>query len=399
MGNKRILLCVTGGIAAYKAIDLASQLCKSGYDVKCVFTENALRFVQAASFAAITHNSTHQSLFDDSDPIVHISLADWADMVVIAPATANVIAKAAHGIADDLLSTMLVAHTKPMLIVPAMNVHMFLSASTQHNLQILKERKHHILQPSTGMLACGYSGQGKYPPNEEIIAAIATYLDYGEDLAGKKVLVTAGSTIEAIDPMRFLSNRSSGKMGLALARALALRGAEVHLIHGHIETLPPHYLAELVHTESADEMYAAVMSRFAKMDWIIKCAAVADYKPESSSSTKLPKSESHPLILVATPDILLELGTKKLPHQKLIGFAAQTDDLISKGLEKYNRKHLDMICINNIAVAGSDNSEITVLGKLPEIPRLSKNTELNTTTMKGSKLALANKIIDLVKSL
>ena len=399
MAKKRILLCVTGGIAAYKAIDLASQLYKYGYEVKCVFTENALRFVQATSFAAITHNTIHQGLFDDPDPIVHISLADWADLVVIAPATANIIAKAAHGIGDDLLSTLLIAHTKPLLVVPAMNVHMFVSAANQANLQTLKDRKHHILQPSTGMLACGYTGEGKYPPNEEIVAAIETYLSYGEDLAGKKVMVTAGATLEAIDPMRFISNRSSGKMGLALARALALRGAEVYLIHGHIEAPPPHYLEEAVYTESADEMYAAVMSRFANMDWIIKCAAVADYKPEHISNTKLPKTESNSLKLVATPDILQELGNKKQPQQKLIGFAAQTDDLINKGLDKLKRKKLDMICINNISVAGADVSEITVIGKLPEIPMLPENKKLNGITIKGSKLALAHEIIDLVKTL
>ncbi len=226
MPKTRILLGVTGGIAAYKAIDLASRLYKLGYEVKCVLTNNALQFVRPASFAAITHNSIHLNMFDDPDPVVHISLADWADIIVIAPATANIIAKAAHGIGDDLLSTILLAHVKPVLFVPAMNVHMLEAAPTQENLTTLKSRKHHILQPSSGMLACGYEGLGKYPPNEEVVAAINTYLHYQEDLSGTKVLITAGATIEAIDPMRFISNRSSGKMGLALARAMALRGAE-----------------------------------------------------------------------------------------------------------------------------------------------------------------------------
>lgn len=399
MQKIKILLCVTGGIAAYKAIDLASRLYKQGYEIKCVLTENAMQFVRPASFVAITHNSIHLNMFEDADPVVHISLADWADLVVIAPATANIIAKAAHGIADDLLSTLLLAHTKPILFVPAMNVHMLESCATQENLNTLKARKHHILQPGKGMLACGYEGLGKYPPNEEVMAAIYTYLQYQEDLKGKKVLITAGATIEAIDPMRFISNRSSGKMGLALARAMALRGAEVHLVYGHVEAPLPHYLAETVFTESAEAMREAVVSRFAAMDWIIKCAAVADYKPASQAINKLPKNQEHCLNLVSTPDILQELGDRKLPHQKLIGFAAQTDDLTSKGLDKYQRKHLDMICVNHIKTAGADDSEITVIGKLPNQAWLPEASELNYTNITGSKLSLAHSIADLIKTL
>ncbi|PKN72233.1 MAG: bifunctional phosphopantothenoylcysteine decarboxylase/phosphopantothenate--cysteine ligase CoaBC [Candidatus Cloacimonetes bacterium HGW-Cloacimonetes-3] len=399
MPKTRILLGVTGGIAAFKAIDLASKLYKLGYEVKCVLTENALQFVRPASFAAITHNSIHLNMFNDPDPIVHISLADWADIIVVAPATANIIAKAAHGIGDDLLSTIFLAHTKPILFVPAMNVHMLESAPTQDNLTILKHRKHHILQPSSGMLACGYEGQGKYPPNEEIVAAINTFLNYQNDLSGTKVLITAGATIEAIDPMRFISNRSSGKMGLALARALALRGAEVCLVYGHIEATIPHYLTETIFAESADSMREAVLSRYKDVDWIIKCAAVADYKPLTASTSKLPKCELNCIDLISTPDILQELGTLKLPHQKLIGFAAQTDDLLDKALDKYKRKNLDMICVNNIEVAGSDDSEITLIGKLPGQASLPEAPELSYLTINGNKFSLAHRIVDNVKTL
>ncbi|HNX38887.1 MAG TPA: bifunctional phosphopantothenoylcysteine decarboxylase/phosphopantothenate--cysteine ligase CoaBC, partial [Candidatus Cloacimonadota bacterium] len=237
--DRKILLCVSGGIAAYKAIDLVSRLTKQGASVRTIMTEGALKFVSPINFAALSGEAVHTSLFEDSDPIPHISLADWADLLVVAPATANVLAKAAHGISDDLLSATLLAHNKPVLFVPAMNVHMYENAATQDNIKILKARGHHVLEPDSGMLACGYEGKGKYPPNEEIVFAIETYLEHVQDCKGLKVLVTAGACEEAIDPMRFITNRSSGKMGLAIARAFSLRGAEVDLLFAGIDQAVP----------------------------------------------------------------------------------------------------------------------------------------------------------------
>jgi len=388
--KKRILLCVCGGIAAYKAIDLASLLVRQGYEVRSILTKGALEFVSSLNFSAITSNPAHTNLFEDSDPIPHIRLAEWADLVVVAPATANIIAKAANGISDDLLTATLLAHRKPVIFFPAMNVYMFENAATQANLLVLENRGHFIMPPETGRLACGYVGKGKYPPNPEILAAIETNLNHALDLKGKQVLVTAGATIEAIDPMRYISNRSSGKMGLALARALSLRGAEVTLVHANLSLPLPHYLRETISVESATEMEKAVLERADKMDWIIKCAAVADYTPQKASKAKLPKEKELLLTLIQTPDILAELGKLKKAGQLLIGFAAQSEDDPAKALDKLKRKNLDMICQNNIRVAGKDNSEITLIKKMmPEEP----------IYLKGDKFELAHKLIDVVNTL
>lgn len=399
MIKQKVLLCVTGGIAAYKAIDLASSLNQQGFEVQCVLSRNALQFVGALSFRAITHNPVHVDMFDDADPIVHISLADWADIIVVAPASANVIAKAAHGIADDLISTLLLAHTKPVLYVPAMNVHMWEAAATQENVATLKQRQNHILLPESGMLACGYTGRGKYPQNPEIVFAIRTYLSHSQDLAGKHVLITAGATLESIDPMRYISNHSSGKMGLAIARAFALRGASVSLVYANINTGIPHYLYKAIPCISAKQMHSVVSSEAPHSDIIIMCAAVADYRPESISDIKLPKEEAIKLSLVSTPDILKELGEHKQAHQKLIGFAAQSDELIPKAIDKLKRKHLDMICVNNIDVAGKDNSELFIIAKLPNKPRLSEDQNLNIITCNGSKFEVAHSIADAILEL
>lgn len=361
----KILLCVSGCIAAYKAIELASMLNKAGFKVKTVLTENATRFVTPLNFAAITGESVHTAMFGDADPIPHINLADWAKMVVIAPATANIIAKAAHGLADDLLSSILLAHTRPRLWVPAMNVKMYENPATQANLALLKSRGDLVLEPATGMLACGYEGKGKYPPNLEVMSAISCYLEYERDLEGIRVLVTAGATEEAIDPMRKITNNSSGKMGMALCRALALRGAEVSLVHGRLQVPVPYYLKEVVPAFDVDTMYREVMSRQQDNDWIIKCAAVSDFKPLNPTDKKITKSKSLSLELVATPDILFQLGKNKPAGQKLIGFAAQTHDLIKNASEKLKKKKLDMIVANPIYVAGSDDTQIAII-KAPD---------------------------------
>lgn len=359
--DKKILLCVSGGIAAYKAIDLASRLIKSGCEVKTVITSNALRFVSGQNFAAITHNSVHSSLWEDADPIPHISLADWADMIVVAPATANILAKAASGIADDLLSSLLLAHTKAVLFVPAMNVNMYLHPATQANITSLKQLGNHVLEPLTGMLACGYEGQGKYPPNEEVLFALRCYLEYPANLQGKRVLVTAGATAEAIDPMRMISNRSSGKMGLAIARIYALRGAQVTLVHGLSTEKIPYYLHQAIFTPSVREMYEQVIRLAPVQDIIVKCAAVSDFRPVQASAQKIKKGSKLSLELVATEDILAQLGKLKAKKQKLVGFAAETEKLVEHALDKLKRKNLDLICVNHLDKAGADDTTLTLI--------------------------------------
>lgn len=357
----RILLCVSGGIAAYKAIELASMLYKAGYELRTVLTENATKFVSPLNFAAITHSNVHSSLWEDSDPIPHITLADWADLVVVAPATANAIAKAAHGLADDLFSSLLLAHQKPVLWLPAMNVHMFENPIVQQNLALLSARGDHILSPASGLLACGYEGQGKYPPNIDVMHAISCYLKRGEDLHGIRVLVTAGGTAEAIDPMRIISNRSSGKMGIALARALALRGAQVSLVYANISVDLPHLMHQSIKVNTVDEMYAAVMSLAAEMEWIIKCAAVSDFKPSLSSTHKIKKGQALSLELIPTPDILAQLGKLKPAKQKLIGFAAETQELFSHAQAKLHSKNLDLIVANHLDNATSETNAIYLI--------------------------------------
>ena len=384
---RKILLCVSGGIAAFKAIDLASQLSKTGAEIKTIMTDGALEFVSPLNCSAITQGSVHSSLFHDADPIPHISLADWAELIVVAPATANVMAKAAHGISDDLLSATLLAHTKPILFAPAMNVHMYENPATQANLQILKDRGHLILAPDSGRLACGYTGQGKFPPVEEVLAAIKLYLDYKQDLKGIKVLLTAGACIEEIDPMRCITNRSSGKMGMALARALYLRGAELTLIHGHLETIIPYYIKKVIKAESAAEMDSAINKESAAQEWIIMCAAVSDYKPQSKATDKIKKGKDLCLNLIQTTDILAGLGKKKALGQILIGFAAETQDLETNARIKLEKKNLDLIAVNHLRVAGQDATTIQII------------TPKSSTNLEGDKFTVALGLIDAIKNL
>lgn len=389
----KILLCVSGGIAAYKAIDLASMLQKQGYQIRTILTDGAREFVSPINFSAITHGSVHTSLFEDSDPIPHINLADWADLLIVAPATANIIAKAAHGLSDDLLSATLLAHTKPVLWIPAMNVNMYANPATQDNLGILKKRGHFVLEPMTGMLACGYEGKGKYPPNEEVLYAIRQYLCYGKDLIGKRILLTAGASIEAIDPMRSITNRSSGKMGLALARAFALRGADVTLVYASVMGTIPYYLKEAIYAPSVMEMYEAVMQRKNDADWIVKCAAVSDYKPRETATNKIKKDDSPEakdltIVLSPTIDILKALGQDKGRDQLLIGFAAETENLDENATLKLQKKNLDMIVVNHLQNAGSDDNSIRMHWK-----------NGHSETHSGDKFALANLIIDQIKVL
>jgi phosphopantothenoylcysteine decarboxylase/phosphopantothenate--cysteine ligase len=386
MKNK-ILLCVTGGIAAYKAIDLASQLIKQGYEVKTVLTKNALEFVTELNFKAITKNTVHTEMFAYTDPIPHISLADWADLVVIAPSTANMMAKAAHGIADDLMSTVLLAHTFPKLWIPAMNVHMYDNPATQSNIGTLMSRGDFVLEPVSGLLACGYEGKGKFPPVEEVINAIKTYLNHTQDLKGKKVLITAGGTAEMIDPMRQITNRSSGKMGLALARAAALRGAEVYLVYANITVALPYYLKDATRAVTVDEMDKAVQKLFPKMDIVIMAAAVSDFAPVTNSKEKIKKQKELTLELKQTKDILAELGLKKKPKQKLIGFAAETENLLNNAKAKLKNKNLEMIVANLLNVSGMDDTEVTLI------------SQKKSVSLKADKFTVAHLILDAVKSL
>ncbi|PKN75575.1 MAG: bifunctional phosphopantothenoylcysteine decarboxylase/phosphopantothenate--cysteine ligase CoaBC [Candidatus Cloacimonetes bacterium HGW-Cloacimonetes-2] len=385
--DKKVLLGVSGGIAAYKAIELASMLYKSGAQIKTIMTDSARELVSAVNFSAITHGTVHHSQFHDSDPIPHINLADWADIVVIAPATANIMAKAANGIADDLLSSTLLACTSPILWIPAMNVHMYDNLATQDNIAILRKRGHFVLKPATGLLACGYDGKGKYPPNQEVIAAIKTYLHYGYDLSGKKILVTAGACSEDIDPMRCITNKSSGMTGLSIARAASLRGAEVSLVYADIKDEIPYHLSMAILAKSSADMHKAVVELATNHDTIIMCAAVSDYKPLEVAQSKIKKGNDISLDLIQTVDILKEVSKRRTSGQKIIGFAAETDQIEENAREKLSRKQLDLIVANDLVVAGKDHSEQIFIS----------NTD--TIKEKGDKFTLAHKLLDRINKL
>ncbi len=383
--NKKILLCVTGGIAAYKAVDLASRLTKAGAIVKVILTKNACEFINPLTFKAITHQSVSVELFNLEVPIEHISLADWADIVVIAPATANIIGKVASGIADDLLSTTIMATSSPVLFVPAMNVKMYQNPITQANISKLMDYGYFFMEPEKGLLACGYEGKGRFPKVEEIVFYIKSYLKYKCDFLNKKILVTAGACQEAIDPMRFITNYSSGKMGLAIARAAHIRGAKVYLIYADIDIEIPYYLSDSSKkTLSAEKMYFAVTEAFANIDITFMSAAVADYKVENINKEKMKKKGDLTLKLVRTKDILAEIGKRKSESQLLIGFAAESENIKENAYKKLVKKNLNFIAANNISVSGKDNTKIHFISKETE-------DELN-----GDKFEVANSMLDIV---
>ncbi len=383
--NKKILLGITGGIAAYKVIDLASKLTKTGAVVKTIMTSHASEFISPITLRAITHQTVSTKMFDPQSEIEHITLADWADIFVIAPATANILGKAANGIANDLLSTTILATTAPILFVPAMNVHMYENPVLRSNLVKLQKFGYFLMEPEIGKLACGYEGKGRYPRNEDIIDHIRTFLRYQKDLVGNSLLITAGANQENIDPMRFISNLSSGKMGLALAKAAAIRGAQVKLIYGKIsETIPSYIVAEK--KESAQEMHKAVITAVKNFKAIIMAAAVADFTPSQIAKKKIKKADNLTLNLQRTTDILAELGKNK--KQKLIGFAAESDDLVQNAQKKLQEKNLDLIIANNLKNAGKSKTTIKIINKNLEILEYS-----------GEKFAVAHKILDEVKKL
>ena len=348
--EKTVLLCVTGCIAAYKSCEILRLLQKAGYRVKVLMTEHATQFVGPTTFRALTHEKVAIGLFDDpEDPIHHISLAQEADVVLVAPATANCIAKMAHGIADDLMSTTLLATKAPILIAPAMNSGMWSAAATQENVEVLKSRGVHFVQPDSGYLACGDIGSGRLPTPEAIADATCSLLQGSTDLVGEHVLITAGPTHEPIDPVRYIANRSSGKMGLELARAARDRGANVTLIAGPIE-LPIPAGIETIHVQTASQMYNAAVKAFGRSTIAILAAAVADYTPSAPSDHKLKKAvdpiDSIPLI--QTQDILAELSSNK-EDRIVIGFAAETNDVMDYAVAKLKRKGCDAIVANDVS--------------------------------------------------
>ena len=354
--KKTVVLCVTGGIACYKSAMLASLLVKRGYDVEVVMTRNATEFIGPHTFDSLTHNRTMVDTFDRNfqNHVEHVALADKADLLIVAPATTNVLAKAAHGIADDMLTTTILACSCPKLAAPAMNTRMYENPVTQDNLETLRRYGWQVIEPKSGRLACGAVGMGKMPEPEELLEAVDHAVRYEKDLAGLRLLVTAGPTREALDPVRFLSNHSSGKMGYAVARAASDRGAEVTLVTGPTALKPPAFV-ETVEVTSAQEMFDAVTRRAQEQDIIVKAAAVADYRPAEYSENKLKKGEGDPLSLPLerTRDILLWLGEHKKPGQFLCGFSMETERLLENSRKKLKKKNLDMVAANSLNEAGA----------------------------------------------
>lgn len=371
--NKNVILCISGGIAAYKIPNLASMLVKQGCNVNVIMTENATKFITENTFEALTSNKCIVDTFDRNHPfeIKHISLANSADYVLVAPATANVIGKIANGIADDMLTTTILACKCPVAIAPAMNVNMYENAIVQDNIKKLKKFGYTIIAPKTGYLACKATGKGKMPEPDELYSYIERELAFEKDLDGVKVLVTAGPTTEPIDPVRYISNKSSGKMGYAIAKAAMLRGAEVTLISGRcsLESVP---FIKTINITTAEEMFNAVSSYSAEQDIIIKAAAVADYTPESFSSEKIKKSDDDLSInLRRTQDILKYLGEHRKENQVLCGFAMETQNMVENARKKLESKNVDIIAANNVKVSGAgfenDTNVLTLITKNDEI--------------------------------
>lgn len=381
LNGKTVLLGVSGGIAAYKSAALASMLKKLHADVHVLMTENATQFITPVTFESLTGNKCVVDTFDRNFQfnIQHISLAKRADAVLVAPATANVLAKFAHGLADDMLTTTVLACTCPKIVAPAMNTRMYENPITQDNLQTLRKYGFTVIEPATGHLACGDTGAGKMPEPEELCDWLLQAIQCEKDLVGKKILVTAGPTREALDPVRYLTNRSSGKMGYAVAKAAVRRGAEVTLVTGPTE-LPPPRFCTVVPVTSAADMFEAVTSRSDQMDVIIKAAAVADYTPLEVAGDKIKKSDTDLSIpLARTKDILGWLGEHKKPGQFLCGFSMETRDMLENSRKKLQKKNLDLIAANNVKVPGAgfsgDTNVLTLIAPdlEEELPLLSKD--------------------------
>lgn len=377
-----VLLGVTGGIAAYKAADIVSRLIKQDVNVDVIMTKYAQEFITPMTFQSLSGNKTVTDMFDTSfrPDIEHISLAKKADVILIAPATANIIAKIAHGIADDMLTTVVLASKAKLIIAPAMNTVMYEAEVTQNNIKTLKERGVIVIDPVEGLLACNDLGRGKMEEPENIVEAVLYHLTCSRDLEGKKVLITAGPTRESIDPVRFITNRSTGKMGYEMAREAKRRGADVTLVSGRVNLKAP-YGVNLINIESAQDMYEEVMKRAGESDIIIKSAAVADYTPQNKSYIKIKKQSGDIKIeLERTHDILFEVGQAKTDQQILVGFAAETNDVIENAKSKMQRKNLDFIIANDVkkegAGFGTDTNIVTIIprqGEIEPLPVMKKS--------------------------
>ena len=380
LSGKHIVLGVTGSIAAYKIASLASLLKKQHADITVIMTQNATNFINSITFETLTGNKCLVDTFDRNFnySVEHVALAKLADVFLVAPATANVMAKAACGLADDMLTTTLLACTCPKIFAPAMNTRMYRNPVTQHNIQVLKDYGMEVIDPASGYLACGDTGEGKMP-EVEVLAEFIYRAITPQDLAGRKVLVTAGPTQEAIDPVRMLTNHSSGKMGYAIARAASLRGAQVTLVSGKTALTPPIF-AETVDVVSAEDMYREVTARAAEQDIIVKAAAVADYRPKTVADHKLKKKDGELFIeLERTKDILAELGANKRPGQVLCGFSMETEDMVKNSRAKLKKKNLDLIAANNVKQEGAgfagDTNIVTIIDGegAEELPLMSKD--------------------------
>lgn len=378
--GKTVVLGVTGSIAAYKIANLASMLIKQHCDVHVIMTENATNFINPITFETLTNNKCLVETFDRNFQfhVAHVSLAQKADLMLIAPASANIIAKLAHGIADDMLSTTALACNAPILVSPAMNTRMYENAITQDNIETLRKYNFTIIEPDTGMLACRDVGAGKMPSETVLMDYILKEIACEKDLYGKRILITAGPTREAIDPVRFISNHSTGKMGYAIAKRAMLRGAEVTLVTGPVSLTPPPFV-NVISIDSAKDMFEAVTSLAEEQDMIIKSAAVADYTPETVADQKIKKKDGDMSIpLTRTQDILSYLGSHKKEGQLLCGFSMETENMLENSRQKLAKKNADMIVANNLRDAGAgfgtDTNVVTMITKDNEVelPLLSK---------------------------
>ncbi len=378
--GKTVVVGVCGGIAAYKVVDVVSRLRKLEADVYVIMTRNAAKFVTPLTFRSISHNPVVADMFDEPETfdIKHISLAEKADLMIIAPASANIIGKIAAGLADDMLTTTVMATKAPVLFVPSMNTNMYENPIVKENMALLMKLGYHFVEPDTGMLACGVSGKGRLPEPENIVCRAADILNPIRDLQGVKVLITAGPTREAIDPVRYISNHSSGKMGYAIAEAALKRGAAVKLISGPVNLHKPEK-ADIINVVTAEEMYENVLSNYEESDVVVMAAAVADYRCANISGKKIKKTGGNiSLELIKTHDIAMEIGKVK-GKRILVGFSAETDDLINNAKLKMKSKNLDMIVANDITKEGAgfntDTNIVTLIGydgSIKELPKMSK---------------------------
>ena len=394
LSGKTILLGVTGGIAAYKAAALASALVKQHAAVEVVMTEHATKFIAPLTFEQLTGRRTMVDTFDRnfSHQVEHIALAERTDLVLIAPATANVCAKLAHGLADDMLTTTVLACTCPKLIAPAMNTHMYENPVTQDNLETLRRYGWEVIAPASGRLACGSVGAGKLPEPELLLEHILRAAALPHDLGGLRVLVTAGPTQEALDPVRYLTNHSTGKMGYAIARMAMMRGARVTLISGPTALTPPPFV-EVVPVVSAQDMFDAVAARCEQADLIFKAAAVADYTPLTRAEDKVKKQDGElSLPLKRTADILAYVGEHRRPGQVICGFSMETQNMLENSRAKLEKKRVDMICANNLKVEGAgfgtDTNILTLItaAGAEELPLMSKEAAAGEILTRARKL-------------